>query len=391
VAQGTWGHVSQLHHVVGHERLRNSLARAHLAGTLPTQLLLHGPAGIGKQRVGLWLAQLILCERPTDSGPCGACRQCRLAVRLEHPDLHWYFPLPRPKASSPDRLMDALEELRQQTLEEIRTSPLRAAEVDAPTGLYLAVARGIRQRAQKKPSMGATQVFLIGDADTLVPQESSPEAANALLKLLEEPPAGTVFILTSSEPHGLLPTIRSRTRPVLLAPLPVATVEAFLVEVAGATEGEARAAARLGRGSIGRSLGFLSMDGETGPRERTRRQALDLLRSCLDPDPSAPYGGGLEYPPARARSLLPLFDELTVWLRDLAAASAGCSEEIVNRDERAFLEERAGRLGLEADEIAVAVYRVQEARILAHANVNPQLLVFTMLNGIQRDLQGADL
>jgi DNA polymerase-3 subunit delta' len=344
---------------------------------------------VGKQRLGLWIAQLIFCELPEATGPCGVCHPCRLALRLEHPDLHWYFPLPRPKASSPDKLMDALEQQRQQTLDEIRTSPLRTAETDGPTGLYLAVARSIRQRAHMKPAMGARQVFLIGDAETLVPQESSPEAANALLKLLEEPPAGTVFILTSSEPHGLLPTIRSRTHPVLLAPLARDVVERFLVEQAGAVPDDARKAAQLGRGSVGRSLSFLAQEGEEGAGERARQQALALLRSCLSQDRDAAYASGLGFPPSRARALAPLFDELTVWLRDLAAVSAGCPDEIVNRDERPYLEQRARELALDPGAVAASVNQVQEARILANSNVNPQVLVFTMLRGIQRQLTGA--
>ena len=96
----------------GHAEARARLTRTMLAGTLPQSILLHGPEGIGKERVGLWVAQLLVCEKPGVEGPCGACLPCRLVDRLEHPDVHWFFPLPRPDAASPEKLREKLEDAR---------------------------------------------------------------------------------------------------------------------------------------------------------------------------------------------------------------------------------------------------------------------------------------
>ncbi|HYJ79129.1 MAG TPA: hypothetical protein VEW03_05995, partial [Longimicrobiaceae bacterium] len=74
--------------VHGHVGVRAKLVSALRGGTLPQSLLLHGPAGVGKERLGLWLAQLIVCEQPrADGEACGECRSCRMALRLEHPDV----------------------------------------------------------------------------------------------------------------------------------------------------------------------------------------------------------------------------------------------------------------------------------------------------------------
>ena len=105
--------------------------------------------------------------------------------------------------------------------------------------------------------MGDRKVFIIGDAEFLVPQEASPEAANALLKVLEEPPADTTFILTAADAESLLPTIKSRVLPLRVRPLPADVVERTLVQHAGADAKQARLAARLSQGSIGRALAFL--------------------------------------------------------------------------------------------------------------------------------------
>ena len=245
-----------MHPLVGHDAARQSLARAIQRRTLPAALLVMGPRGVGKQRLALWLAQLVLCREPGGDGPCGSCRDCRRVLRLEHPDLHWFFPLPRPKGVSQDKLGDALEEARHERLAELRESPLQGSYNPEPVAIYLAAARELRRKARSRPAEGGEQIFIIADAESLIPQESSPEAANALLKLLEEPPEDTRFILTSSQPGALLDTIRSRTVPLHLAPLSVEATRDFLLEH-GAGPGEAEHAARLSGGSIGAALGFL--------------------------------------------------------------------------------------------------------------------------------------
>src|SRR5262245_59753592 len=73
----------------GHAELRERLFPRIVAGTLPRSILLHGPAGVGKQRLALWIGQALLCT--TDAPPCGHCRECRYALELTHPDLTWVF------------------------------------------------------------------------------------------------------------------------------------------------------------------------------------------------------------------------------------------------------------------------------------------------------------
>ena len=211
-----------LHPHWGHDSLLQVLARARREGSLPGALLIHGAKGVGKQHLALWLGRLLLCGSPGIGGPCEKCHSCHLAGNLEHPDLHWYFPLPRPKkATTPERLAEALEEARGDVLKEIRSNPLRIGSDNEPRSLYLAAARDLRRKAHRRPSMGSHQVFIIADAEALAPQESGSEAANALLKLLEEPPEGTTLVLTSAEPGRLLPTIRSRTTHVHLPHLSI--------------------------------------------------------------------------------------------------------------------------------------------------------------------------
>ena len=208
----------------GHEQLRERLAESITAGTLPASLLFQGPRGIGKQRLALWLAQRLLCTE-ADS-PCGACKTCRYVAELTHPDLHWIFPRPRLKDSDPD-LEQVRDDYAEATVERAAANGLYAAP-SGTEGIYVATVRSLVQRAVISPAMGKRKIFIIGDAERMVPQEGADMAANAFLKLLEEPPADTTIILTSSEPGALLPTIRSRVVAVRVPLVQDSAVRAFV-------------------------------------------------------------------------------------------------------------------------------------------------------------------
>lgn len=378
-----------LHPLVGHHALRSSLARACRRGSLPAIVLIHGSRGVGKQHLALWLGQLLLCRGPAPNEPCSACKACRLASSLEHPDLHWYFPLPLPKGVRPDKLRVTLENARHEALRERRRNPLRPAVPDgAPTGLYLAAAQHLRLEALKRPAMGARQVFVVGEAESLVPQESSPHAANALLKLLEEPPAGTFLVLTSSEPARVLDTIRSRAMRLHLPGLPDEDVTRFLVEAAGVDLESARRAGLRGRGSIGRALGFLPDGEKAGPLEERRQLAFRLLEAATASDSGAVYREALAFQPARARGLMPLLDLLEDALRDLSATAADAPERVISRDRAEFLERIRAHWDIHPVAVAAALETIQEAKELAAGNVNPQLLVAGTLTGIREALNG---
>ena len=378
-----------LHPLLGHADLQASLSRAWATESLPSSLLIHGPRGVGKQTLALWLGQLLLCPESGPAGPCGDCKGCRMALNLEHPDLHWYFPLPKPKRVRPAKLAEAMEEARYEALTERRERPLRpASAATEPTGLYLAVAQTLRSHAHRRPALGPRQVFVIGEAETLVPQESSQEAANALLKLLEEPPPSTYLILTSSEPGRLLPTICSRTMPLHLPALSPDGVEEFLVEVGEVSRDDARRAAHLGRGSIGRALGFLANEGEPGHLEVLRAQAFELLTAASDTDAGAVYRKSLELGATRSRGLMPLFELLEDALRDLSATAARSSEGLINTDREELLERIRRERDIHPVTVTRAFRHLEEAKELVAGNVNPQLIVAGLLTGIREELLG---
>jgi DNA polymerase-3 subunit delta' len=377
--------------VYGHEDVRRKLRSALRAGNLPQSLLIHGPAGVGKERLALWLAQLIFCDSPLDDGEaCGRCQACRFVERLEHPDLHWFFPLPRPDAATPEKLREKLEEARGAELAARRADPFHIPAFDKAPAYFMGMVQNLQRFASVRPAMGSRKVFVVGDAEAMVPQESSPEAANAFLKLLEEPPADTTLILTSSNPGALLPTIRSRVLPVRVLRLPQPDVAAFLAKEKGMKPAEAESLAAVSEGAIGRALRLLPTSGGAGVLQRQRETARSLLVAATSQSAADRLAAANGIAPAGARGEFTSgLAALSLWLRDLMVVASGAPEQIAYTDDVALLGSIAKKARVRPEGVARAILRVQAAMELAAGNVNPQLILADLLRGMREDLVGA--
>lgn len=367
--------------VRGHRELRQRLAHAVAAGTISQSILLQGPRGAGKERIGLWLGQLLLCESPSAEGPCHDCRPCRLAERLEHPDLHWFFPLPRPDGATPEKLRDKLEDARAAELAARRDDPGYVPRFDRVPAIYLAAVQRLQQLASVKPAMGRRKIFVVGDAELMVPQESSQEAANAFLKLLEEPPDDTTIVITSSQPGALLPTILSRVLSIRVTQPGEEAVRDYLQGELEMADDAVERLARLSRGSIGAALQLAGEEGEGG---RARTAARALLIAALSTGGVArlaaasrvrPFGGRGEF----TEDLEALAD----WLRDLMAVASGVPDEVADPTARQLLQRAVDRKGVHPLGVAAALERVAEAQFLAQGNVNPQLILADLLRALE--------
>ena len=347
----------------GHEELRNRLVRTFRAGNLPASLLLHGPRGVGKQRLALWLGQMLLCE--SGESPCGTCRSCRYARDLTHPDLHWYFPRPRLKDADAD-LADIRDDYQDAIRERMDNAGLYAA-APGNEGIFVATVRAIVQEAAVAPALGQRKVFVIGDAERMGLQEGQEFAANAFLKLLEEPSSKTNIIITSSEPGALLPTIRSRTVAVRVPALPESTVRDFVSDpvvtkalgIAGAKAVTEKV--QLAAGAPGTLFG-------DDARAKAMSAARRILEAAASRQLSQRHLASMSVGGAGARgSFTDILDALIVLLGERMRAALHDGNE-----KRALAVSRASD-------------SVGNARLRASGNVNPQLLVA----GLMRDLSAA--
>ena len=341
----------------GHHGLRERFREVVGRQALPGSLLLHGPRGVGKQQLALWIGRLLLCERPDDA-PCGECKSCRLAASLQHPDLHWYFPRPRLKTADPD-LDEVGEDIAEGIGERLESSGLYAPP-GGDEGLFVASVRALVHSAALAPAMGRRKVFVIGDADRLVAQEGAEYAANAFLKLLEEPPANTTIVLTTSEPGALLPTIRSRVVAVRVAPLTDADVRAFLDDERVANQldvdpGDADELLKLAGGAPGRLIGREAW-------QASLAQARQVLEAAASPDRGPQFRVALAQGSAGARGRFSdMLEALTVLLHDQTRTAV-----------------RAGD-SARAAHSARAIEAVERAKERAGGNVNPQLLAASLI------------
>lgn len=349
--------------LVGHHGARSRIATAVRFRRFPQLVLITGPAGVGKQRLALWAAQLMLCQAPCDE-PCGRCRSCRQVEGLAHPDLHWFVPIPRPKAADPEKLVEETAEALAGVMTERREKPLYGPP-DGMAGHFMGAARLILRRAGLTPVEGRVKVFVIGEAERLVPQEASQEAANALLKLFEEPPADSYFLLTTSEPEQVLPTIRSRAVSFRLGRLADEEIRRFL---GGHLEGLSPKAlderVRMAEGSIGRALI------EGGEAAVARREA-EVFLEAVTGGMAVRMERALRQPPWEARGrFTDLLDAVAETLTDAVRAASGAEPR---RPVPPRLLQRA-----RPEALLEAIDRVAAAREAAQQNVNPQLLLASL-------------
>ncbi|HET7745941.1 MAG TPA: DNA polymerase III subunit delta' [Vicinamibacteria bacterium] len=314
--------------ILGHDRVRGLLARAVAGGRVPPALLFIGPDGVGKRTLALAVAQALLCESPEGGEACGRCSSCHRVGKGFHPDLT----VIQPEKGS----------------------------------IKIEAVRDLVREIAMKPFEGRGRVFVIDDAHALTEQ-----AQNALLKSLEEPPAGTHIVLVTSAPQLLLGTIRSRCQALRFGPLPLALLEQRLVEAAGLAPDEARLRAVVCAGSLGAALAF---EGEG------YRAARDRMMTVLE----ARGGDGL----ARLEAAEVLADSddpllvlvaLRALLRDVAAARAGAAgRALLNADlEPRLFAVAAGPLGPRAVALAEAA---EDSRFAMYdRNANPLLAMDVLL------------
>jgi DNA polymerase-3 subunit delta' len=226
-----------LRDIIGHKRLTALLARAIERESLPPTLLFAGPSGVGKWAVARATAQAVNClERVTPAGDlsmdgCGKCRSCDRINRGVHVDV-------------------------------------LSLEPDDRASIKTDVVRDVLSQTGYRPFEGRKRVVLIREADTL-----ETHAQNALLKSLEEPPPGTMFILTTAVPGVLLPTVRSRCMRLRFGRLTSSEVASALIRDHDYSDADARGAAPLADGSLGQALALIDND-----LSMFRELAIGLLR-----------------------------------------------------------------------------------------------------------------
>ena len=281
--------------IIGQDRAVGALRAALRRGALHHAYLFGGPEGVGKGRVARLLAQAAICEGPGEAArddACGACAPCRKIARGIHPDV--------------------LTLAEERVMAKAGTWEPRGGRTPSKDIVVDQVRDVVDRRLALRRFEGRRRFVIVDPADRM-----NPQAQNALLKTLEEPPPATTLVLVASNPDALLPTIRSRCLRMTFGPIPVDEVEKRLV-AAGRTPAAARFLAALSGGSLGRALSLPSDE-----EELAEERAAVLEAAALVP---ADAGGWLAWAARhgrdreRAASTVQL---LGLWIRDVLAVQAG--------------------------------------------------------------------
>lgn len=196
--------------IIGQTEAKQRLIKEIQEGKIPHARLFYGGQGTGKLPLAIAYARYLSCEHPGETDACGNCPNCIKYNKLAHPDLHFAFPVI--KLKNKDTVSDDFLTLWREMLQNtpyfnmnIWLEQMGAENQQAQ--IFVKESEEIVRKLSLKPSQGGYKIMIIW-----LPEKMNAECSNKLLKLLEEPPAKTVFLLVSEEPDALLATIQSRTQ-----------------------------------------------------------------------------------------------------------------------------------------------------------------------------------
>lgn len=243
----------QFRDVVGNNETKKALIHQAESGRVSHAQMLLGPEGSGKLPLTLAFAQYLLCDKPTKIDSCGQCPNCVKMTSLVHPDLHIVFPIVASKtdkvASSKDRLREWNEFVIKQPYFNLNQWQQSLGEMGKNAAIGVEESREILKRLTLKSYSGKYKIMIIW-----LPERMNSQAANKLLKLLEEPPEKTLFFLLSDSAENMLPTILSRTQILRIPALGVDEVANYLANTFKVDETVARSAAGLSHGNMAEAI-----------------------------------------------------------------------------------------------------------------------------------------
>jgi len=245
-------------HIPGQEAVKERLIRTVAEQRIPHAQLFRGPEGIGKLALALAYAQYISCENRSETDSCNTCTSCIKYNKLAHPDLHLVFPVIKPRGKSTVVCDDFVKEFREIIIESpffgVNDWFARIAG-DAKQGMiYANESQEIIRKLSLKTYESEYKVMLIW-----LPERMNITCANKLLKILEEPPENTLFLLVSNNPDELLATILSRTQHFNIPRLAVESIVTALLtnRELEITQEEALHTARIANGSYLAALNLM--------------------------------------------------------------------------------------------------------------------------------------
>lgn len=318
-----------LSEVIGHVQAKRVLQNALVQNRVAHAYLFHGPAGAGKTTLARAFAGALLCEAVSEDS-CGRCSVCRRMASEHLPDFFALNP--------------------------------------AGNNIKVEQIRDLQKKVQLKPYEAARKVYLINQAETM-----TTEAANCLLKILEDPPKETVFLLTTINQFSLLPTIISRCQSIPLSRVPLAEIEEMLVRNCQVDSKEAVLYASLADGLPGAAWGLAVSGGRKGIRELVFKLEDQIAGGSVH----ALLKIAEEFD--KKKEILPdILEQLLLWYRDKLIWQQTAEEKLIlNIDKISDLKNNS--VNLSKNYLVSSIDSILEAKNQIHRNVNVRLVLEVLL------------
>lgn len=247
--------------IIGNEVAVDAVRSMVDSRQIPHALLISGPSGIGKMALARALIAYINCENPHDGDSCGVCPSCRRIAAGNNPDIHYIYPIYKVKGSRLERSSDYAEEWKRMLAESPYMDMTHWMSLmngaNSQPKIYVDDANEITAIAALSSYSDKYKIFIIW-----LPERMQPEAANKMLKILEEPLPDTLFIAVSNDPGAILPTIYSRLRRIEMRPPSPFEIEKYLIGE-GVSAAYAPTLANLAEGSLLKADQLIAAEGET--------------------------------------------------------------------------------------------------------------------------------
>ncbi len=346
--------------IIEQERPKDLLLRVLASGRIPHAFLFTGPWGVGKTATALAAGRALCCENGPERA-CDACPSCVKSRRFAHPDIHYFFPMPSFGGA------EAAAKARRAILDDMSEDPFYVIQFEKAHSIGIDTIREVKAQTFMRPVEALYRVIVLSQAEKM-----TEEAANSLLKVLEEPSGDVVFFLTAAKPDRLPPTIVSRCRRISFSSLSQEAVARVLIECRGLAPERASLAAALSRGSLAAALSHGQED-----LAAWRDRALALFDAGRPGCDSELHGQVQALLSEGGRSaILRAVEIMLVWCRDLLLVRCDAPDSLVaNSDRRDRLEADAAKVTVEEVSRRTAV--LEDMAELVEGNVNPSLVLYT--------------
>lgn len=329
--------------IVGQSRTVSLFQRSLGQGSMAHAYLLVGPPHVGKMTLALDLARAMNCQE--DEPPCSECDACLKISSGKHADVQVIGLHSTGNSNDKPRMEIGIDQIRE-----------------------------IQHSSSLPPFEGRYKVFIIDGAELM-----STEAANCLLKTLEEPSAGVIFVLLTANESVLLDTVVSRCQRLELRSLPASQVGVALSERWGVEAQKAELLARLSHGCLGWAISAANDDSLLEQRTQRLDKLLDITQT--DYEERFDYAAQLVAQFSQGRSLVQeILDLWLDWWRDLLLVKLGCGNDITNIDRQAILLDLGQ--GYTMTEIRAFISSIQSAGEQLRQNANPRLVLEVLMLSI---------